>query len=63
MEEEEKERVDKSRQLSESSDDRREIQTPDSPEIVKKRRPFPKSKIAILLNFFSCGLSKYSFKH
>ena len=47
LEEKKKERVDKSRQLSESSDETWEIQTPDSPEIVKKRRPFPKSKIAI----------------
>ena len=46
LEEEKKERVDKSRQLSESCDDTREIQTPDSPEIVKKRRPYSKSKIA-----------------
>ena len=46
LEEKKKERVDKSRQSSESSDETREIQTPDSPEIVKKRRPCPKSKMA-----------------
>ena len=53
LEERKKEKVDK----SESSDDTREIQTPDSPEIVKKRRPRSKSKIACL---FSCGLKNRS---
>ena len=56
LEEKQKEKVDKSRELNESSDDTREIQTPDSPEIVKKRRPCPKSKIACL---FSCGLPTF----
>ena len=53
LEEKKKEKVDKSGKpkLSESSDDTREIQTPDSPEIVivKKRRPCPKSKCACLI--------------
>ena len=48
LEEKKKERVDKSRQLSESCDDTREIQTPDSLEIVKKRRSCSKSKISCL---------------
>ena len=48
LEEKKKERVDKSRQSSESSNDTREIQTPDSPEIVKKRCPCSKCKIACL---------------
>ena len=66
LEEEKKERVDKSRFLSESSDETREIQTPDSPEIVKKRRPFQKSKIAIYFIYLSVDYvsnSKYFFKH
>ena len=58
LEEKQNEKVDKSRELNESSEDTREIQTPDSPEIVKKRRPCPKSKIACFF-LFSCGLSKY----
>ena len=64
LEEEKKERVDKSRRLSESFDETREIQTPASPEIVKKRRPFPKSKIAIYFIYLALDyVSKYFFKH
>ena len=62
LEEKKKERVDKSRQLSESANDTREIQTPDSPEIVKKRRLSSKSKITSLFIYLRTrGCSQTTF--
>ena len=64
LEDEKKERVDKSRQLSESCDDTREIQTPDSPEIVKKRRSCSKSKISCLfIHLRTTYIPRYFFRH